>query len=182
MAKRIAVFTADRNLFKKIQLDAPVGVEVINGDCDSPLLRLVDIDTASVEYSDAVTMSYTRRADLSLPFRLGTISEMVNEKIGISAALRILPDEKRCVSLKGEKIKLTKTEFSLLLALIKRDGGYVTREELLREVWADNADSGIINVYIHYLRTKLEKHGEKIILSSREGGYKIDKKHLGGEE
>ena len=35
-----------------------------------------------------------------------------------------------------------------------------------------------MNVYIHYLREKLEADGEKIILSSRSHGYKIDEKYL----
>ena len=39
----------------------------------------------------------------------------------------------------------------------------------------------MINVYIHYLREKLELCGEKIIIASREAGYRIDKRFLGGE-
>ena len=53
------------------------------------------------------------------------------------------------------------------------------REEILSTVWGGEADSGVINVYIHYLREKLEVCGEKIILSSRKCGYKIDEKYLG---
>ena len=45
----------------------------------------------------------------------------------------------------------------------------------------DDADGGILNVYVHYLREKLEKRGEKIIISSRKSGYKIDEKYLKGE-
>ena len=41
------------------------------------------------------------------------------------------------------------------------------------------ADEKTVNVYIHYLREKLESGGEKIIISSRNMGYKIDSKYLG---
>ena len=40
------------------------------------------------------------------------------------------------------------------------------------------ADEGVLNVYVHYLREKLERGGEKIIISSRGLGYKIDEKYL----
>ena len=60
-------------------------------------------------------------------------------------------------------------------------GEFISREEILERVWKNSADSGVINVYVHYLREKLERHGEKIILSSRKGGYRIDEKYLGGE-
>ena len=59
------------------------------------------------------------------------------------------------------------------------NGEFVSREEILSQVWNGDADCGIINVYIHYLREKIE-HGEKIILSSRKQGYCIDEKYLGG--
>ena len=48
----------------------------------------------------------------------------------------------------------------------------------MKTVWGDGADGGVLNVYIHYLREKLEAGGEKIILSSRKQGYKIVEKYL----
>ena len=88
----------------------------------------------------------------------------------------------RCAILYGERIKLTEVEFSLLSLLYSHGGKYVSRDEVLNKIWNGEADGGVINVYIHYLREKLEKHGEKIILSSRKNGYCIDEKFLGGEK
>ena len=48
----------------------------------------------------------------------------------------------------------------------------------MRDVWGDECEGGVLNVYIHYLREKLETEGEKIIFSTRKMGYKIDKKYL----
>ena len=61
--------------------------------------------------------------------------------------------------------------------LCSADGEFVSREEILHSVWSGDADPGIINVYVHYLREKLED-GEKIIVSSRKNGYKIDGRYL----
>lgn len=91
-------------------------------------------------------------------------------------ALRL---EGRICIIRGERIKLSELEARLLWLLIEAGGEYVSREEILGEIWNNEADAGIINVYIHYLREKLEK-GEKIILSSRKHGYKIDESFLGG--
>jgi DNA-binding response OmpR family regulator len=62
--------------------------------------------------------------------------------------------------------------------LIEASGDFISREELIRRVWGEGADGGVLNVYVHYLREKLEKQGEKIIISSRKNGYKIDGKYL----
>jgi len=52
-----------------------------------------------------------------------------------------------------------------------------SREELLSRVWGNDTDPGVLNVYVHYLREKLERGGEKIILSSRKCGYRISEKY-----
>ena len=57
---------------------------------------------------------------------------------------------------------------------MEKRGEYVSREELLSRIWQNKTDKGILNVYIHYLREKLEKGGERIIISSRNLGYKIN--------
>ena len=183
MKKTVAVYTADKYLFQKIRLDAPEGVDVVLGDCASVAhsLAFADLDTVSVFPTGAVTMSRDdKTCDLKIPFPLGTIADIIANKEDTGAPLT-LRDEGRAAILRGEVIKLTEVEFSLLSALLKRGGGFATRDEILSEVWGDGADSGVINVYIHYLREKLEIHGEKIIISSRKCGYKIDEKYIGGE-
>ncbi len=85
-----------------------------------------------------------------------------------------------CAYLRGERIALTDVEFALFNMLYEANGEFVCRESLLRNIWNDDADGGVVNVYVHYLRQKLER-GEKIIFTSRKHGYKIDAKYLGGE-
>jgi hypothetical protein len=179
MSKTISVFTKNSFLFQKIRLDAPEGVTVALRDADADLI-LIDKDTEDIRIDGALTMSRKDlSADISIPFRLGEIKRLLSDASGNEALLKI-SDSGRLAILRGEKIKLTELEASLLSALIKRRGGYASREEILCEVWSAGSDPGIINVYIHYLRDKLEKHGEKIIISSRKCGYKIDEKYLGG--
>ena len=179
----IRVYTKDAYLMRKIAIDAGDGVAVALGEEGKAYgdgLILVDIDTAEASGSlPFMTMSRKEKADISLPFPLGAIEKLCTGA-GDEPDLT-LSEADRCVILHGEKIRLTEVEFSLLSALVLKGGEFSSREELLERVWDKNADGGIINVYIHYLREKLEKRGEKIILSSRKHGYKIDEKYLKGD-
>ena len=120
-------------------------------------------------------MSRTENCELSLPFTEGRLLRAVST----DATAAPITLTNRCAYLHGKEIKLTEVEYSLLSLLLSR-GGFVSREELIRAVWGEGADGGVLNVYVHYLREKLEFFGEKIIISSRGLGYKIDEKYLAG--
>lgn len=177
MKKAIGVFTSDKFLYQKIKLWVSDECEVRLGEVGD--ISLWDIDTLGAPKISATSMSRRGGADLSLPLSIDEISNLC--AIGEKESLPLTLDEsQRAAILRSEKIKLTEIEFSLLSAIYKRMGGYASREELLDEVWNGKADGGIINVYVHYLREKLEKYGEKIIVSSRKCGYKINEKYVGG--
>ncbi len=177
MAK-IGVFTKDDFLYRKIMLDAPAGTEVRRWSTDADII-LCDIDTESLPHVECITMSRRGEADIAVPFRLGTVAALLTERAADGKPLTLDADG-RCAHLYGESIKLTEVEFSLFSLLYERGGEFASRDEILNAVWGDGVDAGIINVYIHYLREKLETHGEKVIISSRRSGYKIDERYFGG--
>lgn len=177
MKKRISVFTNDLYLFQKIKLDARNEAEVLLGECDAPDLVLVDTDTYEATADGALTMSRFSAADVKIPFALGTVAHLLGNSDSRAPALTV-SDPDRCVYLRGERIKLTEVEYSLFSLLFSEGGNYVSRERILDTVWGGEKDAGVINVYVHYLREKLETHGEKIIISSRMCGYKIDERFL----
>ena len=90
----------------------------------------------------------------------------------------VIPFLKRCAHIYGKTIRLTDAEFALLSTLFCAGGEFVSREKLIHGVFGDSTTDGILNVYIHYLREKIEINGEKIIISSRKFGYKLDQKFL----
>ncbi|MFA6980295.1 MAG: response regulator transcription factor [Ignavibacteriaceae bacterium] len=76
----------------------------------------------------------------------------------------------------GTEINLTKKEFSLLYFLLKNKGKVCTRNEIIKEVWEINfeTDSSSLDVYINFLRKKLESgNNENIIQTIRGIGYII---------
>ena len=186
MKKRIAVVTDDQFLFQKIFLStrAIASTEIIGvREAHDALLFgfdicIWDIDNAPMpEYADARFISLGREgAMLERPFGREKLLSLLESEA--ACALRL---GERCAYLYGEEIRLTELEFALLERLVRSGGEFVGREVLLSDVWGSEADGGILNVYVHYLREKLEKHGEKIIISSRKSGYKIDKKYIWGD-
>ncbi|MBE9221712.1 response regulator transcription factor [Cyanobacterium stanieri LEGE 03274] len=71
-------------------------------------------------------------------------------------------------------IELTATEYDLLEYLISNSREVLTREQILQRVWGYNfgGDSNIIEVYVRYLRLKLEANKEKRLIQTVRGvGY-----------
>ncbi|MCU0533424.1 MAG: response regulator transcription factor [Hydrococcus sp. Prado102] len=80
----------------------------------------------------------------------------------------------REVSRGNRAIELTAKEFELLEYLISHPRQVLTRDQILERVWGFDfmGDSNIIEVYIRYLRLKLEAQEEKrLIQTVRSVGY-----------
>jgi DNA-binding response OmpR family regulator len=77
----------------------------------------------------------------------------------------------------GELIRLSTTEFELLVYLMRNRGHVLTREQILRAVWGYAYDPGtnVVDVYIGYLRRKLRRSDlSPPIVTVRSVGYRFD--------
>jgi len=80
----------------------------------------------------------------------------------------------REVTRNGQVVELTPKEYELLFYLIQHKGEVRTREDIISDVWGYEfvGDTNIVDVYIRYLRQKLEKgFGTKFIHTIRGVGY-----------
>lgn len=68
-------------------------------------------------------------------------------------------------------LELTAREFELLLALARHAGHVLSRQQLLELVWGYTweVDSNVVDVFVGYLRRKLEADGESRILDTIRG-------------
>jgi len=76
----------------------------------------------------------------------------------------------------GQEIELTSTEYALLEYLMIHAGQVVTRTMISEHVWDQDFDSysNVINVYVNYLRRKVDTgFSQKLIHSVRGRGYMI---------
>jgi len=83
----------------------------------------------------------------------------------------------REVHRRGEKLQLSPLEFDLLIALLKRNGSAVHREDLLKEVWGHSAKvyTRTVDTHVAELRKKLEKNpaAPQHILTVPKIGYRL---------
>lgn len=74
----------------------------------------------------------------------------------------------------GKTIELTQKEFALLVYLLRNKGKVVTRMEIAENVWDINFDTGtnIIDVYVNFLRKKMDKDFSQKLIHTQTGvGY-----------
>ena len=82
----------------------------------------------------------------------------------------------RSVKRGGKQIHLTAREFMLLQYLAQREGQVVSRSEISKHLYGqdDEASSNVVDVYIGYLRNKIDKPYEKKLIHTRRGaGYQM---------
>lgn len=80
------------------------------------------------------------------------------------------------VSREDDQIDLSKTEFDLLKHLVINKGIVLTREQILNKVWGYDyyGSLNIVDVYIKYLRDKVDRnYDRKIIQTVRGRGYVV---------
>jgi DNA-binding response OmpR family regulator len=76
----------------------------------------------------------------------------------------------------GRSIELTAREFSLLEYLLRHQGQTLTRTQILAAVWRYDTEvvSNVVDIYIHYLRDKIDRGFNKKLLHTTRGiGYKL---------
>jgi two-component system KDP operon response regulator KdpE len=105
---------------------------------------------------------------LSKPWRTGELLARIRSSLRSSAQEEIEPIinsedlqvdlQSRTVKKKGELIKLTTTEYSLLALFAKNDGKVLTHQYLLRAIWGPGFinQSQYLRVFIAQIRKKIE--------------------------
>jgi two-component system, OmpR family, KDP operon response regulator KdpE len=83
----------------------------------------------------------------------------------------------KAVTRAGERVHMTPTEWRMLEFLARSPGALVTRQMLLKEIWASDqvSDSGYLRLYMSQLRKKLEVDpaDPKHLLTESGMGYRL---------
>jgi two-component system OmpR family response regulator len=88
-----------------------------------------------------------------------------------------IDSEARRVSIKGQRVAMSPTEFALLRLLARSVGSVVDRPKILEEVWdgSQHVDPNVVEQYISYLRKKLVAQEATVAISTVRGrGYRLD--------
>jgi two-component system, OmpR family, response regulator len=90
-----------------------------------------------------------------------------------------LNDTQKKVFRQEKEIKLTPREYQILKRLMERKGEVVSKAELIKEIWGStfDANTNTIEVYMNFLRNKLDKPFARQTLKTKVGyGYYLDLK------
>jgi DNA-binding response OmpR family regulator len=148
----------------------PVLVLTARGEIED---RVAGLDAGAVDY-------------LVKPFSLAELAARVRAQLRLAmqspaASLRVGDIEvdliAREVRRDGETVRLSSTEFDLLVHLLRNRGRVLTREQILSAVWGYEHDprTNIVDVYVGYLRRKLSTPGNPApIATVRSVGYRLD--------
>jgi len=159
-----------------------LSLQLRNADIETPILMLTALGT-----TDEIVSGFESGADdyLVKPFEfkelLARIKALTKRNIKLAQAENILKmadlklDVDRRVVRRGEKnIELTAKEFSLLEYFLNNPGKVISRAELARNIWKVDFDTGtnMVEVYVNYLRKKIDKEFEKKLIHTQFGmGY-----------
>ena len=173
-----------------IMLPDKNGIEVCkelrNNQIQVPILFLTALNTA-----DNIALGLNSGADdyLAKPFKFielvarikallrrasqGGGEAKAKENVYVVANLKV-DDDSKTVERNGELISLTATEYRLLVTLLKNKGKVLSRVDLLESAWDINFNlaTNVVDVYINYLRKKLDSAYEPKLIHTVIGmGY-----------
>jgi DNA-binding response OmpR family regulator len=135
--------------------------------------RVAGLDAGAVDY-------------LSKPFSLSELAARIRAQLRMASQM---PQTtlagggvevdllKREVRRDGQPVRLSTTEFELLVYLMQNRGHVLRREQILRAVWGYEYDPGtnVVDVYVGYLRRKLHDGERGVpITTIRSVGYRFD--------
>ncbi len=117
------------------------------------------------------------------PFRVGEIlarmRALLRRKESGSTVLQIadltLDPATRMAFRGGDEIRLSATEYSLLEYLMRHAGQTLPRSTILDHVWQYDfaGNDNVLDVYIGYLRAKIDRGREPLIHTARGVGYRL---------
>ena len=185
-----ALFIAESNPYDLIILDIMLpgkdGISICRNlrkkKNDTPILMLTarDDEEDKIAGLDSGADDYITKP-FSYPEFLARVRALLRRKNSVkSTHLKVADLELDQISRKvyraGKEIELRPTEYSLLEYLMSNSGQVLTRTMISDHVWNGDfeAFSNVINVYVNYLKKKIDYgHTKQLIHSMRGVGYML---------
>jgi two-component system OmpR family response regulator len=149
----------------------------------TPVLML----TAHVDVHDRID-GLDRGADdyLGKPFAFGELRARLRALLrrgttalptSLALGPLVLDPAKHLVRWRDQPVQLSPREFALLDYFMRRPGDVLSRTEILDHVWdfAYDGTSNVVDVYVRYLRNRLQEAGAGDLISTVRGvGYRLE--------
>ena len=169
MAERILLVEDEEKLARMVELELQYEGYQVD--------KVSGLDLGANDYITKPFAIEELLARIRAAFRVTARSPETEETETLRVGPLTLEPDSRQVTVKGERVELTRKEFDLLEYLLRNKGKVVTRDALLDHVWGFDfvGETNAVDVYIRFLRTKLdEKFDLKLIRTVRGVGYVIE--------
>ena len=170
-----------------IMLPGLNGLEVLRRarrTVDTPVIMLTARDTVM----DKVTGLDMGAEDyITKPFEIEELLARIRVRLrkterraskALEVGKRSLDPDRHTVHYDGHPVELTHREFELLKILMENEGIVMARSTLMEQVWGYDymGETNIVDVYMRYLRSKLDDaYGVKLLYTVRGVGYVLRK-------
>ena len=142
---------------------------------DDVMDKVMGLDLGAQDYMTKPFAIEELLARIRVLFKLKAATPTTTPEILKCGLLTLDPDRYE-VSYNNIPLVLTKKEFELLQFLMLNKNLLITREQILEKVWGYDylGDTNVVDVYIRYLRNKIDQRFEdKLIFTVRGMGYQI---------
>ncbi|TMF08190.1 MAG: response regulator transcription factor [Chloroflexi bacterium] len=154
---------------RRNRVDTPVLLLTALGDVDD---RVRGLDAGADDY---LAKPFAFQELLARIRALGRRKVQAREPTQLEVDGLMLDLRRRRAERDGRIIELSPKEFSLLEFLMRIQGRVVTRMQILDHIWGYDyaTDSNLVDVYMAYLRRKVDSEGPSLIRTVRGVGYAL---------
>lgn len=160
-------------VLRRIRLESDIPVIMLTAR-DAVMDKVSGLDAGADDYITKPFAIEELLARIRVALKKRGTANVTTKKLSVGEV--VLDEDRHEVTVKGENVELTNREFELLHMLMKNKNIVLDRDKLMNEVCGYDyiGETNIIDVYVRYLRTKIDdRYGIKLIQTVRGVGYVI---------
>lgn len=165
------------SICREIRQESNIPIIIVTGRGDK-MDRVVGLEVGADDYVVKPFIMDELRARIRANLRrVQDYAETAEDQRYVEFGQITLDMHSHDVTVRGEDVNLTPTEFRILHVLVEAEGSVVSVEDIFEKVWGRSRDNqSLIETHIYNLRRKIEEDpsSPKIILTIRDAGYRFN--------
>lgn len=141
---------------------------------DAVMDKVSGLDSGANDYMTKPFEIEELLARIRAQLKQSEVSQNTRQEELIFMNIKVLPSSRE-VFIDGEDVYLTQKEYDLFYYLLSNKNQVLSREQIIESVWGYDyfGDTNTVDVYVRYLRKKIDQNSPSVISSVRGIGYMI---------